>query len=107
MLKYKGYIGGRIEYDDELKLFHGRVIGLKSVITFQGSTPEEIEQAFKDSVEDYLEMCREAGEKPEKTYSGNIPLRVDPELHASLTRKAAMHGLSLNSFITEQLKKCA
>jgi predicted HicB family RNase H-like nuclease len=97
MLKYKGYIGGRIEYDDELKLFHGRVIGLKSVITFQGRTPEEIEQAFKDSVEDYLEMCREAGEKPE----------IDPELHASLTRKAAMHGLSLNSFITEQLKKCA
>jgi predicted HicB family RNase H-like nuclease len=105
MLKYKGYIG-QVEFDEELKTLHGRVIGLKDVITFQGNNAQEIEQAFKDSVEDYLEFCRKLGEKPEKTYSGKIPLRIDPELHAELSAKASMHGLSLNSFIAEQLKKC-
>jgi predicted HicB family RNase H-like nuclease len=106
MMTYKGYIG-QVTYDDEAKVFHGRVIGLKDVITFEGTTVAEIEQAFRDSVEDYLEFCRKLGEKPEKTYSGKIPLRIEPELHAELSTKAAMHGLSLNAFIAEQLKKCA
>jgi len=52
-MKYKGYIG-HIEYDDKAKIFHGEVIGLKDVITFQGSSVEELEEAFKGSVEDYL-----------------------------------------------------
>lgn len=53
MMKYKGYIG-HVEYDNEAKIFHGEVIGLKDVITFQGSSVKELEEAFKDSVEDYL-----------------------------------------------------
>jgi predicted HicB family RNase H-like nuclease len=52
-MKYKGYIG-HVEYDNEAKIFHGEVIGLKDVITFQGSSVKELEEAFKDSVEDYL-----------------------------------------------------
>ena len=53
MMKYKGYIG-HVEYDDEAKIFHGEVVGLKDIITFQGSSVEELGEAFKDSVEDYL-----------------------------------------------------
>lgn len=53
MMKYKGYIG-HIEYDDEAKIFHGEVVGLKDIITFQGSSVGELEEAFKDSVEDFL-----------------------------------------------------
>jgi predicted HicB family RNase H-like nuclease len=106
MLKYKGYIGD-VVYDPEAKIFHGDVYGLRDVITFQGTNPQEIEQAFRDSIDAYLEMCRKLGEKPEKTYSGKIHIRLEPELHATLITKAAMHGLSLNSFIAEQLKKCA
>lgn len=52
-MKYKGYIG-HVEYDNEAKIFHGEVIGLKDIITFQGSSVKELEEAFKDSVEDYL-----------------------------------------------------
>ena len=57
MMKYKGYIGS-VEYDDTAKLFHGEVIGLKDVITFQGTTVKEIEKAFKDSVDDYISWCK-------------------------------------------------
>ena len=56
-MKYKGYIG-HVEYDDEAKIFHGEVVGLKDIITFQGSSVEELEEAFKDSVEDYLAWCK-------------------------------------------------
>ena len=65
MMKYKGYIG-HVEYDDEAKLFHGDVVGLRDIITFQGKSVDELEQAFKDSVEDYLEWCKERGLEPEK-----------------------------------------
>lgn len=58
MMKYKGYTG-HVEYDDEAKIFHGEVLGIKDVVTFQGTTVDEIEQAFKDSVDDYLAFCKE------------------------------------------------
>ena len=63
-MQYKGYIG-HVEYDDEAKIFHGQIVGLKDVITFQGSSVEELEVAFRDSVEDYLAWCKK--EKSEKT----------------------------------------
>lgn len=66
MMKYKGYIG-QVVYDDEARLFHGDVLGLMAVITFQGKTVDEIEQAFKDSINDYLDWCKERGVKPEKS----------------------------------------
>jgi predicted HicB family RNase H-like nuclease len=65
MMKYKGYTG-HVEYDDEAKIFHGEVLGIKDVVTFQGTTVDEIEQAFKDSVDDYLAFCMERGEEPDK-----------------------------------------
>jgi len=55
MMQYKGY-SGRVEFDDEADIFHGEVIGLRDVITFQGKTVDEIKQAFRDSVDDYLDF---------------------------------------------------
>ena len=71
MLKYKGYIGF-VEYDDEAKIFHGDVINTRDVITFEGESVIELEQAFRDSVDDYLNWCREDGGEPEKPYSGTF-----------------------------------
>jgi predicted HicB family RNase H-like nuclease len=104
MMKYKGYMG-RVVFDDEAKLFHGEVIGLKDVITFQGTTVKELEKAFKDSIDDYIEWCKERGEEPQKTFSGNLRIRISPELHSILARDAFLRGQSLNSFIIEKLRK--
>ena len=57
MLKYKNYTG-IVEYDPVGKIFTGEVIGLRDVVTFQGRTPEELEQSFRASVDFYLEMCQ-------------------------------------------------
>lgn len=48
MLQYKGYTG-QVEFDDEAGLFHGEVIDLRDVVTFQGTSVEELERAFRDS----------------------------------------------------------
>ncbi|MBI5274168.1 MAG: type II toxin-antitoxin system HicB family antitoxin [Chlamydiales bacterium] len=102
MMKYKSYIG-RVEYDDEAKIFHGEVIGLRDVITFQGTSVEELEQSFKDSVDDYLAFCKERGEKPEKPFSGIFNLRIPPDLHARLVLQAKLMGISLNTYIAHAL----
>lgn len=102
-MHYKGYLG-HVEYDDEAKIFHGEVVGLKDIITFQGKSVEELEEAFHDSIDDYLAWCKERGEKPEKIFSGTFNLRVPPELHAKLAFQAKTIGMSLNAYITEKLR---
>ena len=104
MMKYKGYTG-HVVYDDEAKIFHGEVLGIRDVITFQGLSVDELEQAFKDSVDDYLAFCLERKEQPEKPFSGKFNLRIPKELHAKLSIAAQTHGESLNSFITKTLRK--
>ena len=104
MLEYKGYIGS-VVFDSDAELFHGEVVGLRDVITFQGTTPHEIKEAFQESVNDYLEFCQERGEKPEKPYSGKFVLRTSAELHRKIAAQAANEGKSINAFINETLEK--
>lgn len=102
MLKYKGYTGV-VQFDDAAMIFHGEVVGLRDVITFRGTTPEEITKEFKTSVDGYLDWCKELGQEPEKPFSGNIHLRLQPDLHAKLATEAKMNGVSLNNYINTAL----
>jgi predicted HicB family RNase H-like nuclease len=102
MMEYKGYVG-IVEYDDDAKLFHGDVINTRDVITFQGTTVEEIERAFKDSVDDYLTWCGEEGAEPERPYSGKFNLRLPPELHKEVAVRAKKLKISINSFVEKAL----
>src|SRR3990167_455314 len=104
MMRYKGYIC-QIEFDSDAKIFHGEVLGLKDIITFQGTTVKDLEQAFRDSVEDYISWCKERGEKPEKTYSGQMRININPDLHAYLALEAARQNISLNTLINEKLRR--
>jgi predicted RNase H-like HicB family nuclease len=65
LLEYKGY---KAEYfwDDESNILFGNVSNIRDVITFQGYTEEDFKQAFRDSIDDYLNFCKERGEEPEK-----------------------------------------
>ena len=67
-MEYKGY-NATVEFDDEAGIFHGEVALVRDVITFQGTSVDELRQAFRDSVEDYLEWCAERGEEAEKPLS--------------------------------------
>ncbi|MCW5968695.1 MAG: type II toxin-antitoxin system HicB family antitoxin [Blastocatellales bacterium] len=104
MLTYKGY-QGIVAYDEEAHIFHGEVINTRDVITFQGTTVKQLEKAFRDSVDDYLEFCEVRGEDPDKPFSGTLSLRVAPDLHRALHLRAKQTGKSLNSLIEEALRQ--
>lgn len=74
MLKYKSSTG-HVEYDDQAGVFHGEVLDLRDVITFQGKSVEEVERSFRESIDDYLEFCEQRGEEPDKPFSGRLMLR--------------------------------
>jgi len=103
MLNYKGYIG-HVEFDDENELFYGEVINTKDVITFQSDTAHGLKKAFIDSVDDYLEFCKERNESPEKPFSGRFNLRITPELHREAYVAAKNSGVSLNTWVCDVLK---
>jgi predicted HicB family RNase H-like nuclease len=104
MLKYKNYTGF-VQFDDEAMIFHGEVVGLRDVITFRGTTPEEIKKEFETSIGGYLDWCKELGQEPEKPFSGNIHLRLQPDLHAKLVADAKYQGISLNQYINQTLRQ--
>jgi predicted HicB family RNase H-like nuclease len=101
-MNYKGY-AARIEYSDEDDCFVGHIAGINDVIGFHADTVAKLHKAFEEAVDDYLETCKKAGRSPQKPYSGNIMLRIPPELHAKVAMLAQAHGKSLNSWMTELL----
>ena len=78
-MEYKGYFA-KVEVDEGAGLLHGEVINVRDVITFEGTTVQELKKAFHDSVDDYLEFCATRGEDPEKPFSGKFVVRIPPEL---------------------------
>jgi predicted HicB family RNase H-like nuclease len=106
MMEYKGYIG-QVEFDDDASIFHGEVINLRDVVTFQGATVAELRKGLQDSVDDYLEFCAERGESPEKPYSGKFMVRVEPELHKAVAMHAKVEHKSLNAWVHDALELAA
>jgi len=106
MMKYKDYYG-HVEYLSDENIFHGEVLGIRDVVTFQGSSTDELVKAFRDSVDDYLDLCAEQGTEPDKPFSGKLLLRIAPELHRRLFLAAKENGKSLNAWVTEKLEPVA
>jgi predicted HicB family RNase H-like nuclease len=104
MMEYKGYLAGPIEFDPHERTFSGTVAGLRDVIHFEGSTARELERAFRESIDAYLEFCAEKGQEPDRPYNGKILLRTDPELHRKAALRAASEGMSLNRWISRQIE---
>ncbi|MCL6654005.1 antitoxin HicB [Agrobacterium rubi] len=103
-MHYKGY-EAVIEFDEDVDLFHGEVIDLRDVITFQGSSASELKTALAESVEDYLAFCAERGEEPEKPFSGQFVVRTEPRLHKAVSNAARKDGVSLNKWVTAALER--
>ena len=98
MIEYKGYTGV-FEFDPSIGAFHGRVVGLQDVVTFQGNSLDELRREMAESVEDYLELCVEVGKEPERPYRGEFLVRTTPELHRAAAIEAESAGLSLNAWV--------
>lgn len=103
-MEYKGYIA-RIEYDDDAQIFHGQILNLRDVITFQGRSVTELRKALRGSVEDYVAFCAARDEEPEKPFSGKVLLRLTPELHRAAVVAATQRRRSLNAWAREVIER--
>lgn len=96
--EYKGYLGSA-EVDLEDKVLHGRLMYLRDVVSYHADTPDELEAAFREAVDDYLALCAERGEEPERPLKGNFNVRIGPERHKCLARVMRKKKLSLNEAV--------
>ena len=106
MMKYKDYIA-KIEYDEEDRIFVGHLAGIKDIVGFHGTTVDELENAFHESVDNYLAISEETGRAAQKPYSGNLMLRISPEIHAAVATVSQVQGKSINQWVSEVLAKAA
>ncbi|WP_406853678.1 type II toxin-antitoxin system HicB family antitoxin [Alsobacter sp. KACC 23698] len=103
-MSYKGY-EALVAYDEDAEIFHGEVMNLRDVITFAGRSVVELKKALEESVEDYLSFCKERGEEPEKPYSGQFVVRVEPPVHRAAVTAAKRAGVSLNKWIASVIER--
>ncbi len=99
---YQGY-AALVEYEAEDHIFAGRLVGIKDIVTFHGESVAELETAFREAVDHYLEVSARMGVKPQKPYSGKLLLRMPPDLHARVATAAELSGKSINQWVSETL----
>ncbi len=104
VMTYKGF-SARIEFDPDDMIFAGRVAGINDVIGFHADSVGALKDAFEEAVDDYIDTCAAVGKQPEKPYSGNVNLRVAPQLHAKIALRAQLEGKSLNQLGEEILER--
>ena len=56
-MEYKGYIGS-VEFSEVDGVFFGKVQGIRSLISYEGTTARELVDDFHSAVEDYLAFIR-------------------------------------------------
>jgi len=100
----EGYIA-KVDFDDDARIFHGEVINLRDVISFEADCVDDLVHSFHDSVDDYLEFCTERGEDPERPFSGRFVLRLDSELHRKIYLEAQLADKSLNAWVSNALER--
>ena len=99
-----GY-SAKIEYDDELDIFRGEILGLCGGADFYGKNPQELREEFQISLRVFLDVCKEKKIEPRRNYSGKFNLRIPPDLHERLAIVAQAEGKSINSLAQEALQK--
>lgn len=103
-MEYKGYVGS-VEFSEEDALFYGKVLGIRALISYEGTNAAELVTDFHGAVDDYLELCAQTGTEPEKAYKGSFNVRISPELHKQAVIAAMSHNMSLNSFVETSIQQ--
>lgn len=103
-MEYKGYVGS-VEFSEEDALFYGKVMGIRALISYEGTNAAELVADFHGAVDDYLELCAQTGTEPEKAYKGSFNVRISPELHKQAVIAAMSHNMSLNSFVETSIQQ--
>ena len=102
LMEYKGY-HAKIIYSADDNMLIGNVIGINDVISFHGSSLEELSSKFSEMIDDYLEYCKRTGKNPDKEYKGSFNVRIGAENHRNLEMEAIQNNVSINKMLTDIL----
>ncbi len=104
MLTHKGYFGS-VQYSEEDRVFHGKVEFIRSLASYEGTDVDSLETAFKEAVDDYIDLCAEQGKEPEQPFKGSFNVRTGTDLHRQAALYAQQNDLNLNKIVVEALKR--
>ena len=57
-LKYRGY-NGSVKYDESDNMLYGEILNVNDSISYEGETLEELQKAFENEVDRYVEFCKQ------------------------------------------------
>jgi predicted HicB family RNase H-like nuclease len=105
IMEYKGYVGS-VEFSESDSVFFGKVQGIRSLISYEGTNASELVADFHGAIDDYLRLCEEEGTAPETAYKGSLNVRFkNTDIHRRAAIYAITHQQSLNSFIEEAVEE--
>jgi len=102
IIQYKDYYAS-VHFSAADDVFHGKILGVNDLISFEGTSVPELKAGFKEAIDDYLQTCLQMGKAPDKTYKGTFNVRVSPELHQQASLFAAVNNITLNEFVKTAL----
>jgi len=103
LIKYKGYMG-TVEYSPEDKVLFGKIAFINDLVTFEAMTVKDLEENFREAVDDYIETCRQLGKEPQKSFKGTFNIRIKPELHRKASMISLQKHISLNKLVEQALE---
>jgi len=103
-LEYKNFTGS-IEYSKEDDLLFGKVLGINSLISYEGKTGLELENDFREAIDAYITDCAQEGITPEKPFKGSFNVRISPDLHQKAALLAMEEKTTLNSLVAESIRE--
>ena len=108
--EYKGYYT-KIRYNEEEKWYSGKLEGIRDLVNFGSEKLSEIEQEFHLAVDDYLELCKELNQEPNREVGSDLKLQVNSRMYETLVNSAKNAGESLNELVerilTDYISKTA
>ncbi|MBR5730641.1 MAG: type II toxin-antitoxin system HicB family antitoxin [Firmicutes bacterium] len=103
VMNYMGYTGS-VEFSAEDNVLYGKVLGIKSLVSYEGTSVDDLLQDFHNAVDSYLDLCKRNGFEPEQPYKGSFNVRISPELHKSAALCARKNKMSLNAFVERSIE---
>lgn len=104
LLEYKGYLGS-VDFSSDDEVFHGKLEGIRDLITYEGTDVEGLKRAFREAVDDYLSTCQKQAKEPDQVFRGVFNVRLRPELHRRAFVYSTEHKKKLNNVINEALER--
>ncbi|HKL34284.1 MAG TPA: type II toxin-antitoxin system HicB family antitoxin [Tangfeifania sp.] len=104
ILTYKGFIGS-VNYSADDHIFFGKIEGINDLVTFEGISVDELENAFQEMVNLHIEDCKREGKPVEKSYKGSFNVRISQELHKKAAQRATAKGITLNQLVKHAISR--